>query len=136
MIYITRRERFNAAHKLFREEWSDEQNLEIFGKCSNPNWHGHNYELFVTIKGEINPETGFVIDLKELKRIITVYVTDVLDHKNINVDVNFMKGKMASTEVLAVAIFDVLEPHVQKEGAILHSIKLYETENNFVEYFG
>ena len=136
MIYITRRERFNAAHKLFREEWSDEQNLEIFGKCSNPNWHGHNYELFVTVKGEINPETGFVIDLKELKRIITVFVTDVLDHKNINLDVNFMKGKMASTEVLAVAIFDVLEPHVQKEGAILHSIKLYETENNFVEYFG
>ena len=136
MIHITRRERFNAAHKLFREEWSDEQNLEIFGKCSNPNWPGHNYELFVTIMGEINPETGFVIDLKELKRIITVYVTDVLDHKNINLDVNFMKGKMASTEVLAVAIFDVLEPHVQKEGAILHSIKLYETENNFVEYFG
>ena len=136
MIYITRRERFNAAHKLFREEWSDEQNLEIFGKCSNPNWHGHNYELFVTVKGEINPETGFVIDLKELKRIITVFVTDVLDHQNINRDVNFMKGKMASTEVLAVAIFDVLEPHVQKEGAILHSIKLYETENNFVEYFG
>lgn len=136
MIYITRRERFNAAHKLYREEWSDEQNREIFGKCSNPNWHGHNYELFVTIKGDINPETGFVIDLKELKRIITVYVTDVLDHKNINLDVNFMKGKMASTEVLAVAIFDVLEPHVKKEGAILHSIKLYETENNFVEYFG
>ncbi|HQS04557.1 MAG: 6-pyruvoyl tetrahydrobiopterin synthase [Sphingobacteriales bacterium 17-39-43] len=136
MIYITRRERFNAAHKLYRQEWSDEQNLEIFGKCSNPNWHGHNYELYVTVKGEINPETGFVIDLKELKRIITVYVTDVLDHKNINLDVNFMKGKMASTEVLAVAIFDVLEPHVQKEGAILHSIKLYETENNFVEYFG
>jgi len=136
MIYITRRERFNAAHKLYREEWTDEQNREIFGKCSNPNWHGHNYELFVTIKGDINPETGFVIDLKELKRIITVYVTDVLDHKNINLDVNFMKGKMASTEVLAVAIFDVLEPHVKKEGAILHSIKLYETENNFVEYFG
>lgn len=136
MIYITRRERFNAAHKLFRQEWSDEHNLEIFGKCSNPNWHGHNYELYVTVKGEINPETGFVIDLKELKRIITVYVTDVLDHKNINLDVNFMKGKMASTEVLAVAIFDVLEPHVQNEGAILHSIKLYETENNFVEYFG
>jgi len=136
MIYITRRERFNAAHKLFREEWSDEQNREIFGKCSNPNWHGHNYELFVTVKGEINPETGFVIDLKELKRIITVYITDELDHKNINLDVNFKKGKMASTEVLAVAIFDVLEPHVKEVGAILHSIKLYETENNFVEYFG
>ena len=136
MIYITRKERFNAAHKLYREEWSDEQNLEIFGKCSNPNWHGHNYELFVTVKGEINPETGFVIDLKELKRIITIYVTDVLDHKNINLDVEFMKGKMASTEVLAVTIFDVLKPHINGEGAILHSVKLFETENNFVEYFG
>jgi 6-pyruvoyltetrahydropterin/6-carboxytetrahydropterin synthase len=136
MIYITRKERFNAAHKLYREEWSDEQNQEIFGKCSNPNWHGHNYELFVTVKGEINPETGFVIDLKELKRIITIYVTDVLDHKNINIDVEFMKGKMASTEVLAVTIFDVLKPHIDGQGAILHAVKLFETENNFVEYFG
>ena len=136
MIYITRRERFNAAHKLFRPEWSDEQNLEVFGKCSNPNWHGHNYELYVTVKGEINPETGFVIDLKELKAIIRTHVTDALDHKNINLDVNFMKGKMASTEVLAVAIFDQLKTHVQTHGAILHSIKLYETENNFVEYLG
>jgi 6-pyruvoyltetrahydropterin/6-carboxytetrahydropterin synthase len=136
MIYITRKERFNAAHKLYREEWTDEQNLEIFGKCSNPNWHGHNYELFVTVKGEINPETGFVIDLKELKRIITINVTDVLDHRNINVDVAFMKGKMASTEVLAVTIFEVLKPHIDGEGAILHSVKLFETENNFVEYFG
>jgi 6-pyruvoyltetrahydropterin/6-carboxytetrahydropterin synthase len=136
MIYITRKERFNAAHKLYIEEWSDEQNREIFGKCSNPNWHGHNYELFVTVKGEINPETGFVIDLKELKRIITIYVTDVLDHKNINIDVEFMKGKMASTEVLAVTIFDVLKPHIDGQGAILHAVKLFETENNFVEYFG
>ncbi len=136
MIYITRKERFNAAHKLYREEWTDEQNREIFGKCSNPNWHGHNYELFVTVKGEINSETGFVIDLKELKRIITIYVTDVLDHKNINIDVEFMKGKMASTEVLAVTIFDVLKPHIDGQGAILHSVKLFETENNFVEYFG
>ncbi|MDB5120724.1 MAG: 6-pyruvoyl-tetrahydropterin synthase [Sphingobacteriales bacterium] len=136
MIYITRRERFNAAHKLFREEWSDEKNLETFGKCSNPNWHGHNYELFVTVKGTVNPETGFVIDLKELKNIIRTQVTDALDHKNINLDVNFMKGKMASTEVLAVAIFDQLKTHVEEQGAKLHSIKLYETENNFVEYLG
>ena len=136
MIYITRKERFNAAHKLHREEWSEQQNQEIFGKCSNPNWHGHNYELFVTVKGEINPETGFVIDLKELKRIITINVTDVLDHKNINIDVEFMKGKMASTEVLAVTIFEVLKPHIDGQGAILHSVKLFETENNFVEYFG
>ena len=136
MIYITRKERFNAAHKLYREDWSEQQNQEIFGKCSNPNWHGHNYELFVTVKGEINPETGFVIDLKELKRIITINVTDVLDHKNINIDVEFMKGKMASTEVLAVTIFEVLKPHIDGQGAILHSVKLFETENNFVEYFG
>lgn len=136
MIYITRRERFNAAHKLYRQEWSDEQNQEIFGKCSNPNWHGHNYELYVTVKGEINPETGFVIDLKELKKIITVYVTNELDHRNINLDVDFMKGKMASTEVLAVTIFEVLKPHIENQGALLHSIKLYETENNFLEYFG
>ena len=136
MVYITRRERFNAAHKLFRPEWTDEQNLEVFGKCSNPNWHGHNYELYVTVKGNINPETGFVIDLKELKAIIRAEVTDALDHKNINLDVNFMKGKMASTEVLAVAIFDQLKPHILKHGAELHSIKLFETENNFVEYLG
>ncbi|NEU08853.1 6-carboxytetrahydropterin synthase [Flavihumibacter sp. R14] len=136
MIYITRRERFNAAHKLFRPEWTDEQNLEVFGKCSNPNWHGHNYELYVTVKGQINPETGFVIDLKELKTIIKTHVTDALDHKNINLDVNFMKDKMASTEVLAVAIFEQLKPLIDAQNAALHSIKLYETENNFVEYFG
>lgn len=136
MIYITRRERFNSAHKLFREDWSEEQNLEIFGKCSNPNWHGHNYELFVTVKGEINPETGFVIDLKELKNIINSYVTSELDHKNINLDVDFMKGKMASTEVLAVTIFDRLKTHIEEQGAKLHSVKLFETENNFVEYLG
>lgn len=136
MIYITRRERFNSAHKLFREEWSDKQNYETFGKCSNPNWHGHNYELFVTVKGEINPETGFVIDLKELKTIITEKITNKLDHKNINLDVEFMKGKMASTEVLAVTIFEELKPYIKAEGAELHSIKLCETENNFVEYFG
>ena len=136
MIYITRRERFNSAHKLFREDWSEEKNLEVFGKCSNPNWHGHNYELFVTVKGEINPETGFVIDLKELKSIINSYVTSELDHKNINLDVSFMRGKMASTEVLALTIFDRLRTHIEDQGAKLHSVKLFETENNFVEYFG
>ncbi|MEY5069327.1 MAG: hypothetical protein RLZ47_1189 [Bacteroidota bacterium] len=136
MIYITRRERFNAAHKLFREDWSADKNKETFGKCANPNWHGHNYELFVTIKGEINPETGFVIDLKELKSIILEEVIDKLDHKNINLDVDFMKDKLASTEVLAVAIWDQLYQPIAKHGAQLHAIKLYETENNFVEYFG
>ena len=136
MIYITRRERFNAAHKLFREDWSAEKNSETFGKCANPNWHGHNYDLFVTIKGEINPDTGFVIDLKELKKIILDEVIDKLDHKNINLDVDLMKGKLASTEVLAVAIWDQLKGPIAKHGAELHAIKLFETENNYVEYFG
>src|SRR5690606_13616798 len=98
MIYITRRERFSAAHKLYREDWSQEQNEAVFGNCSNPNWHGHNYELFVTVKGEVNPDTGFVIDLKKMKSIILKYVISKLDHKNVNLDVDFMKGKKASTE--------------------------------------
>lgn len=136
MIYITRKEHFNAAHKLFKEEWSAEKNQAVFGKCSNPNWHGHNYDLFVTVKGEINPETGFVIDLKFLRDIINTEVIDKLDHKNINLDVDFMKGKMASTEVLAKEIWNQLVGAINKEGAILHSVKLFETENNFVEYFG
>lgn len=136
MIYITRREQFNAAHKLFRPEWSNEENIEVFGKCSNPNWHGHNYELFVTIKGEINPETGFVIDLKILKQLIHANITEKLDHKNVNLDVDFMEGKMASTEVLAIEIYKQLKPHIQAHGADLFKIKLCETENNFVEYFG
>lgn len=136
MIYITRRERFNAAHKLSRVDWSEEKNAAIFGKCSNKNWHGHNYELFVTVKGEINPETGFVIDLKELKNIIRQYVTEPLDHRNINLDVPFMHAKMASTEVLAVSIFEQLKMPIEQKGIQLHSVKLCETENNFVEYFG
>ena len=136
MIYITRRERFNAAHKLFREDWTDEQNLEIFGKCSNPNWHGHNYELFVTVKGEVDPKTGFVMDLKELKQIIKKYVTDKLDHRNVNLDVDFMKGKMASTEVLTMEIFRQLQAAIESYGVKLHKIRLCETENNYVEYRG
>ena len=136
MIYITRRERFSAAHKLFREEWSNEENMEVFGKCSNPNWHGHNYELFVTVKGEVDLKTGFVIDLKVLKQIILTYVTDKLDHKNVNLDVDFMKGKMASTEILAIEIFNQLKPHIEALGVQMHKIKLCETENNYVEYFG
>ncbi len=92
MVFITRRERFNAAHKLFREEWSQEQNTAVFGKCANPNWHGHNYELFVTVKGEINPQTGFVVDLKDLRDIINKEVINKIDHSNINLDVDFMKG--------------------------------------------
>lgn len=136
MIYITRKEHFNAAHKLYREDWSKEKNEEVFGRCANTNWHGHNYDLFVTIKGEINEETGFVIDLKELKDIILKNVVDQLDHKNLNMDVSFMKGKMASTEVLAMEIWKQLADKITKRGATLHCVKLYETASNYVEYFG
>lgn len=136
MVYITRRERFSAAHKLYREDWTQEQNEAVFGNCSNPNWHGHNYELFVTVKGEVNPDTGFVIDLKKMKQIILALVIDKLDHKNVNLDVDFMQGKKASTEVIAMEIFAVLAPAFLQEQVQLHSVKLYETENNYVEYFG
>ncbi len=136
MIYITRRERFNAAHRLFRPEYSDEKNLEVFGKCSNPNWHGHNYELFVTVKGEVNPETGFLVNLKTLSKIIKERIIDKIDHKNINLEVDFMKGKLASTENLAISIWQELEAPIAALEAELHCVKIYESENNFVEYFG
>jgi len=136
MIYITRRERFNAAHRLFRPEYSDEKNLEVFGKCSNPNWHGHNYELFVTVKGGINPDTGFLINLKKLSAVIRKQVIEKLDHKNINLEVDFMQNKLASTENLAVGIWQELIPHVAALNAQLHCVKVVESENNFVEYFG
>ncbi len=136
MIYITRRERFNAAHRLFKPGYSDEKNLEVFGKCSNPNWHGHNYELFVTVSGEIDPETGFLINLKGLSKLIREKIIKEIDHKNINLEVSFMKGRMASTENLTVAIWEELETPVQELGSKLHCIKVYESENNYVEYFG
>lgn len=137
VAYITRREHFNAAHRLFRADFSDEKNLEVFGKCSNPNWHGHNYTLFVTIKGLVNPETGFVMNLKELSSIIRTEVVDKLDHKNINIEVDFMAGKLASTENLAISIWEVLSQALKPFTDIeLHCVKVQETENNFVEYYG
>ena len=136
MIYITRRERFNAAHRLFKPEYSDERNLQVFGKCSNPNWHGHNYTLFVTVKGDVNPDTGFLVNLKDLSYLIDQRVIEKLDHRNINLEVDFMANKLASTENLATGIWNELAEPIKEMGAELHSIKLYETENNFVEYFG
>lgn len=136
MIHITRRERFNAAHRLFRSELSDEENLEIFGKCSNPNWHGHNYTLLVTVKGEIDPSTGFLINLKSLSKLIRELIIEKLDHKNLNLEVDFMQGKFTTTELLAIGIWDQLIKPIRDLGADLHKIRLEETENNFVEYFG
>jgi 6-pyruvoyltetrahydropterin/6-carboxytetrahydropterin synthase len=136
MIYLTRRERFSAAHRMFRADWSDEENQKIFGKCSNPNWHGHNYILWVTIKGEQSKENGFVMNINILKQIINVRVIEKVDHKNLNQDVEFMKGRITTTENLAVAIWKELKPDIEKEGAKLHCIKIEETENNSIEYYG
>ena len=136
VVYITRRERFSAAHKLSKPEWSTEKNLETFGKCSNPNWHGHNYVMHVTIKGSPSVDTGFVADLSKLSKIIQEKVIDHVDHKNINLDVSFLKDIMASTENLAIAFWNELEKPVKELGAKLHCIKLQETENNYVEYYG
>lgn len=136
MIYLTRRERFNAAHRLFRPEWSDEKNFEIFGKCSNPNWHGHNYELFVTIKGETNPETGFVINLKTLSKVVRERIIEKIDHKNLNIDVEFMEGKITTAENIAIAIWNEIEPDINQLKCNLHCVKVVETENNSIEYYG
>jgi len=135
-IYITRRETFNAAHRLRREDWSESKNMEVFGKCSNRNWHGHNFELFVTVKGIPSEETGFVMNLKELGKIIKEHVIEKVDHKNIDLDVPFMAKKMSSTENLAIGIWEEMEELIKAKGAQLVKIKLFETENNFVEYFG
>lgn len=135
MIYLTRKEHFNAAHKLYNPNWSEEKNKEVFGKCANANWHGHNYELIVTVKGEVNPDTGFLMDVKKLSELITVRVCDKLDHKNLNLDVDFLRDTLASTENLAIAIWKQLAPYLP-EGVQLHCVKLYETPRIYVEYFG
>jgi 6-pyruvoyltetrahydropterin/6-carboxytetrahydropterin synthase len=136
MVYLTRVEHFNAAHKLWNSDWSKEQNMEVFGKCANENWHGHNYEVMVTIKGEPRTDTGFIFNAKRLSQIINEYVCDKADHKNLNLDVEFMKGKFTTAENLAIAIWEQLEPVLKKEGAVLHCIKLQETPRIYVEYYG
>lgn len=135
-VYITRKEHFNAAHRLWREDWSVEKNDEVFGKCSNKNWHGHNFNIFVTVKGVPSADTGFVINLKDLSTIIKDYVVEPLDHKNLNLDVPFMKGILASTENLVIEIWKQIEEPIRAAGGELTKIKLEETENNYVEYYG
>lgn len=135
MIYLTRVEHFNAAHKLYNPCWDREKNEEIFGKCANENWHGHNYELYITIKGEINNDTGFLFDAKKLSILIKEHVLDKLDHKNLNVEVGFLKGQICSTENIAKGIWQQLQVQLP-EDVQLHCIKLYETQRIYVEYFG
>ena len=135
MVYLTRAEHFNAAHKLYNPSWSKEKNDEVFGKCANDNWHGHNYELFVTVKGEPDPDTGFLVDAKKLSIIINEHVVEKLDHRNLNLDVDFMQGKMCSSENLVIEIWNQLRSHLP-DNVQLHCIKLYETPRIYVEYFG
>ena len=138
MLYVSRKEHFNAAHKLYNPAWSREKNVEVFGPCANENWHGHNFDLIVTIKGIPDPGSGFVVDLKKLSTLIKSEVIEKLDHKNLNVDVDFMQGKLASCENLIVEIWRILDKHLPSITANgkLHSLKLYETPRNYVEYFG
>jgi len=136
MIYLTRRERFCAAHRMYREELSDEENLQIYGKCSNPLWHGHNYVLKVTVRGEADPQVGYFMNANRLKEIIAEKVIAKLDHKNMNLETDFMKGKVATTENLAMAIWGELKDPLETEGATLHCVRIEETENNFVDYYG
>jgi len=136
MIYLTRRERFSSAHRMFRQGLSDEENMKVYGKCSNPLWHGHNYVLKVTVKGEPDTEVGYFMNATRLKEIINERVIAKLDHKNMNVETDFMAGKIATTENLAIAIWDELKAPLEAEGALLHCIRVDETENNFIEYYG
>jgi 6-pyruvoyltetrahydropterin/6-carboxytetrahydropterin synthase len=134
MIYLTRKEHFNAAHRLFNPDWSEEKNDAMFGKCANKNWHGHNYNLYITIKGEPDPETGFIMNSSDLSKIIKREILDKLDHKNLNVEVDFLKRKLCSTENVCRAIWEQLQPYIVN--GKLHCVKLQETENIFAEYFG
>lgn len=134
MVYVTRKETFSAAHRLFNPSFSDEKNLEIFGSCSNPRWHGHNYILEVTVAGEPDKHTGFVIDLKVLKNIINEHILEKTDHKNLNIETDFLKGIIPSAENIARAIFNELRDKLPS--GKLFSVKLFETDKNYVEYRG
>jgi 6-pyruvoyltetrahydropterin/6-carboxytetrahydropterin synthase len=133
-VTVHRKAHFNAAHRLYRKDWDDQKNLNIFGKCSNPNFHGHNYDLTVSVKGDIDPETGFVIDMKLLKDIIASEIEEYLDHKNLNVEVEEFKNLNPTAENIAVVIWDKLRPKLKETLEL--SITLYETPRNFVTYNG
>jgi len=136
MVYLTRKEHFNAAHKLYNSSWTAEKNIEVFGKCANENWHGHNYDLWVTVKGKPNPDTGFIMNVKTLSKIIKENILDKLDHSNLNLDVDFIPEHVhPSTEHLAILIWEQLEPLIRPH-CTLHCVKLQETETIYAEYFG
>lgn len=131
-VSVFRKEHFNAAHRLYNPDWCDEMNTRVFGKCNNPNYHGHNYELHVKVTGEINPKTGFVIDLKILSDLIAEHVLDVFDHKNLNLDVPHFREVNPTAENICVVIYDILRPKIDDKLDL--KIRLFETERNYVEY--
>ncbi|MFZ9027874.1 MAG: 6-carboxytetrahydropterin synthase [Crocinitomicaceae bacterium] len=134
MITISRRETFNAAHRLFREEWDDAKNLEVFGKCSHPNYHGHNYVLEILVTGEIDPKTGFVMDLKDLKKITQDHVIERFDHRNLNLDCKEFENVIPTTENIAVVIWNIIRNHLSENLEI--EVRVSETEKNKVYYSG
>ncbi len=134
IVSITRLVRFNAAHRVYNPSLSDEENQRLFGKCNNPNWHGHNYMMEVTVEGEVEAKTGFVVNLADIKKIVEREIVDVIDHKNLNLDVPFMSGTIPSTENLVLACWRILAPAIAP--ARLSKLKLWETENQYVEYDG
>ena len=134
MVTVSRKAHFNAAHRLFRKDWSDEKNRAVFGKCSNPNFHGHNYELIVSVTGEVDKETGFVIDIQTLKEIIKTEVENAFDHKNLNVEVEEFKNLNPTAENISVVIYNKIKPILKPELEL--EITLYETPRNFVTYSG
>lgn len=131
-LAVIRREHFNAAHRLFRKDWSDEKNFSVFGKCSFHNYHGHNYELEIKIVGEMDPDTGFVMDLKVLSDLVNEKVLEKMDHKNLNIDVEEFRGINPTAENIAVVIYELLRPHIDESKDLF--IRLFETPRNFVEY--
>lgn len=133
-VTVNRKAHFNAAHRLYRKDWNDSQNKDVFGKCSNPNFHGHNYELIVSVTGEIDPKTGFVVDMKILKDLIYSEVETALDHKNLNVEVEEFKDLNPTAENIAVVIWNKLKPKLEQDLDL--SVTLYETPRNFVTYNG
>ena len=136
MFYITRREQFSAAHKLWNPALSEEENNALFDKCAYPNFHGHNYVLFVTVAGEIDEKTGYVMDAKEIKKIIHHRILQYVDHRNLNKDVWFLRDVNPTSENLLKAFWEQIEPDINNEKRRLYKLKIYETENNITEYYG
>ena len=138
MIYLSRQVHFCAAHKLYNPKWSKEKNEEVFGLCANENWHGHNFDMIVTVKGKPDPDTGFVMNFKDLNQIIKKEILEKVDHRNLNIDVDFLQDKLTTCEVVVMEFWKILDNIIKQDypNVQLHCIKLYETPRNYAEYYG